>query len=244
MAEKKVVYYPGCFVNYFEHETGKSVIEIMEKNGLEVVVPQHACCGLTLYYSGDLSYARFRAYNLVNILSPFVEQGYDIVVSCPTCCYSLKEVYPFLLADKQTMAIAQRTTFISQYLLKLYSEKKLSTDFRPMSQSVVYHAPCHLRSQNLSIESAKLMALVPETSIMVIDRGCCGMGGTWGMHSKFQGKVSAIIGSELFNAIVEAAPQVVATDCAGCQMHIASHINRRVIHPVRFLAEAYQPLYK
>lgn len=242
MTGKRIVYYPGCFVNHFDHETGRSVVKILERNGFEVVIPNHACCGLTLFYSGDISYARKRATKLVSILSPLVEQGCDIVVSCPTCGYALKEIYPHLLVGEETVSVGEKTSFVSQYLLKLHREGRLRTDFRTASLSIAYHIPCHLRSQNLSTESAELMALVPGTSVTVLDRGCCGMGGTWGMHSKYQSEVSAEVGSDLFKAIEEADPQLIATDCAGCQIQIASHTNRQVTSPVRFLAEAYPPL--
>ena len=238
MEAKKVVFYPGCTVNYFDQETGTDIVKIMRNNNIEVVVPKFVCCSMTLFYSGDIDYARLRAAELVKILSPLVEQGYEIIVSCPSCLYALKEVYPFLLGSSQAQNVAEKTRLFSQYLLDLHKKKELKADFRAKPLLIAYHAPCHLKTQNLPTVSAQLMQLVPETSVITLDRGCCGMGGTWGMHSKHQNKVSAHVGSDLFKAVEETNPQLIATDCFGCQIQIASHTNKRVIHPVKFIAEA------
>ena len=42
----KLVYYHGCFANYYNPDMGKSLVEVMERNGFEVIVPEQKCCGM------------------------------------------------------------------------------------------------------------------------------------------------------------------------------------------------------
>jgi glycerol-3-phosphate dehydrogenase subunit C len=91
-AKRKVAYFVGCSARYFFPEVPKAAVEVLEKNGIEVFYPEQRCCGMPTLLEGDreltLEFARF---NLPH-LSEAVEQGYDIVCSCPTCGYMLKKI--------------------------------------------------------------------------------------------------------------------------------------------------------
>jgi glycerol-3-phosphate dehydrogenase subunit C len=237
-----VVYYHGCFVNYFDHETGAAVVEVLEKNGFKVEVPELICCSFPLFNSGDFPRARRRAAKLTDMLATFAAQGCDIVYSCPTCGYALKEVFPALLETEAARLVAAQTSFVSSYLMEVHRAGKLNVGFGKKPLRVAYHTPCHLASQDLSAVSAELLALIPGVDVRHLDRGCCGMGGTWALHSKSQNELSREIGAPVFEEIEESKFQAVATDCAGCQIQIARHANlpgERVIHPMQILAEAY-----
>jgi Fe-S oxidoreductase len=237
-----IIYYHGCFVNYFDHETGAAVVEVLEKNGFKVEVPELICCSFPLLNSGDLPHARRRASELTDMLANFAAQGCDIVYSCPTCGYALKEIFPTLLESEAARLVAAKTSLVTSYLLELHRAGKLKVAFGEKPLRIAYHTPCHLRSQDLSAVSAELLALIPGVDIRDLDRGCCGMGGTWALHSKGANELSREIGAAVFGEIEESQPQVVSTDCAGCQIQIARCAElpgERVIHPMRILAEAY-----
>jgi len=239
-----IVYYHGCFVNYFDHETGDAVVEVLERSGFEVEVPELVCCSFPLLNSGDVANARKRAAELTGVLAPFAERGCDIVYSCPTCGYALKEVFPILLESESARLVAERTSLISSYLLELHRAGRLNLAFREKPLRVAYHTPCHLRSQDLPTDSAELLALIPGIEVRHLDRGCCGMGGTWALHSKDQNELSKEIGAPVFQEIGEAEPRLVSTDCAGCQIQIARYARLsgdRVMHPMQILAEACSP---
>jgi len=239
---QRVVYYHGCFVNYFDHETGLAVVKVLEKNGLEVDVPECGCCSLPLYNSGDIVNARKRAASLVDALAGFASRGCHVVYSCPTCGYALKKVFPALLESEASRLVAESTSFISAYLLGLLDVGRLNIGLRKMPVRVAYHAPCHLRSHDLTTASTRVLCLIPEIDVRHIDRGCCGMGGTWGLRSRDQSELSGQVGAHVFEAIKEMNPHLVATDCAGCQIQIArytGYAGDKILHPMRILAEAY-----
>lgn len=90
--KKKVAYFAGCTARYFFPEVAKAVVEVFERNDVEVYYPEQKCCAMPSLLEGDrkltLESVRFNAVRL----AAAVEAGYDIVCSCPTCGYMLKKV--------------------------------------------------------------------------------------------------------------------------------------------------------
>jgi len=201
-------------------------------------VPKLICCSFPLLNSGDISGARKRAIRLSQSLGTYVDRGYAIVYSCPTCGHALKQIYPRLLGTDVARVVAQNTHFISTYLLNLRRQGQSILEFETSPLQLAYHTPCHLRSQDLSTDSLELLSLIPGSDVMHLDSGCCGMGGTWGLRSRERGAISAEIGAPLFKEIHENEIQLVATDCFGCQLQIARFTGCSVIHPARVLAQA------
>lgn len=45
---EKVVYFHGCYANYFDPQIGVAFVEVMEANGIEVLVAEQKCCGIPM----------------------------------------------------------------------------------------------------------------------------------------------------------------------------------------------------
>jgi glycerol-3-phosphate dehydrogenase subunit C len=89
---RKVAYFHGCMVRFFPEEA-KAAVEVLERNGVEVYVPEQKCCGMPGLLEGDrestISVAQFN----LERLEEAVADGYEIVCSCPTCGYVLKNMF-------------------------------------------------------------------------------------------------------------------------------------------------------
>lgn len=89
---RKVAYFAGCTARYYFPEVAKSTVEVLERNGVAVYLPEQKCCGMPAMLEGDREFtfdlARFNVAELVRC----VAAGFDIVCSCPTCGYLLKSV--------------------------------------------------------------------------------------------------------------------------------------------------------
>ena len=55
---KKAVFFPGCYVNDYDPQTGKDLVFMLEKAGYEVIVPEFECCGLPMVANGFFDEAR------------------------------------------------------------------------------------------------------------------------------------------------------------------------------------------
>jgi len=235
----RVVYYPGCFDNYWVPQNGKAIVRILERNGFRVTVPKHRCCGIARMAYGDVGGARRAAAKLVDELFVLVNQGLDVITDCPSCALALKEEYPFLLNNEKAKRVSERMYFFSRFLNDLHQTDKLDTGFGQLSLTVAGHSPCHLRAQGLGDDSVKLMALIPGLQVTDLNRGCCGMAGTAGFRHRYY-ESSMGIGKALAERIEEVDAQILATDCGGCKLQMEQMTVGEVIHPVVLVDRAYQ----
>lgn len=90
----KVAYFVGCTARYLFPDVAKATVAVLQHNGIEVYVPPQRCCGTPAMLEGDRDFThRTAAFNLAQ-LQRLVDDGYDIVCSCPTCGYFYKSVLP------------------------------------------------------------------------------------------------------------------------------------------------------
>jgi glycerol-3-phosphate dehydrogenase subunit C len=90
----RVAYFTGCTARYLFPDVAKSAVEVLEANGIAVYVPPQKCCGMPTMLEGDRKFTHATAEFNLRELTAVVEEGYDIVCSCPTCGYFMKGVQP------------------------------------------------------------------------------------------------------------------------------------------------------
>ena len=91
-ARRKVAYFAGCTARYLFPDVPRAAVEVLKNSGIEVYYPDQKCCGMPTMLEGDrqltLDFVRFNVERLIEV----VQDGYDIVCSCPTCGYMLRNV--------------------------------------------------------------------------------------------------------------------------------------------------------
>ena len=234
-----VIYYPGCYVNFTDPELGWAVVGILERNGFRVWVPKHLCCGVACFPYGAKELARRYARQALKVFGPLARQGYTILVSCPSCGTALERDYPYLLPESDdARLVAEQTQDVSDFLWALHQRGELDTDFDPLELRVGYHTPCHSRVRGLGAENLRLLALVPGIEPVDIDRGCCGLAGSFGMRRAHR-EESREIGRYLFQELQSPDYDLGVTNCAGCEMQMRAGSGRDVVHPLKLLWRAY-----
>ena len=90
--KRKVAYFAGCAGKFLFPDVAKAVVDVFQKSGFEIYYPDQKCCGMPSLLEGDKGLTlKFALFN-IDRLSEAVEEGYDIVCSCPTCGYMLKDI--------------------------------------------------------------------------------------------------------------------------------------------------------
>jgi glycerol-3-phosphate dehydrogenase subunit C len=241
---RAVVYYPGCYVNFTDPELGWAVIGILERNGFRVLVPKHHCCGVACFPYGAKELAQRYARQSLRVFGPLAQEGYTILVSCPSCGTALEHDLPYLLPDSDdARLVAEQTQDVSDFLWALHQRGELDTDFDLLDLRVGYHTPCHLRVRDLGPENLRLLELIPGMEAVNIDRGCCGMAGSFGMRRAHR-EESYEIGRCLFEELQSPDYDLGTTNCAGCEMQMRAGSSRDVVHPLKFLWQAYSKISK
>jgi len=236
---RTVVYYPGCYANFTDPALGWAVVEILERNDFQVLVPDHVCCGVASFPYGAKELARRYARQALDVLGPLAREGHTILVSCPSCGMALERDFPHLLPESQdARLVAEQTHDASAFLWALHQRGELDTGFDLLELRAGYHTPCQLRVRDLGPENLRLLELIPGMEPVDIDRGCCGLAGSFGMRRAHRHE-SREIGSFLFQELQSPGYDLGITNCAGCEMQMRAGSGRNVTHPLKLLWQAY-----
>jgi Fe-S oxidoreductase len=233
----RVALFSSCLVNYSYAEVGRAAVDVLEHNGVEVALPTQQCCGMPSMSVGDLNGAVEKAKANVAALLPWIDRGYRIVTPMPSCSLMLKKEYPFLLGTPDAQRVADQTSDLCEYLMQLHKDGRLRTDFVKPGGTIAYHLPCHLRDQKLGYKSRDLMALIPGTTVQVME-WCSGHDGTWSMQKEYF-PLSLKIGKKVFDRVADAQPDLVVSDCSLAGNQITQATGKTVGHPIEVLRRAY-----
>ncbi|MEQ1680699.1 MAG: heterodisulfide reductase-related iron-sulfur binding cluster [Nitrospira sp.] len=239
---RKVALFASCLVNFQATDVGKATVQVLEKNGVQVVVPEQRCCGMPSFDIGDTQAIQQAARSNVASLYPLVAEGYDVVVPTASCSLMLKREYPELARDEKTKRVAERTFDVCEYLMAMKKTGQLATDFTQKPGRVAYQIPCHLRDQNIGFKSRELMECAG-AQVEVIEQ-CSGHDGAWSAKTEFF-QLSMKIAGKAIRAIEQTPADLVASDCplAGLQLDQAgasAHARgRSTLHPIQIVRDAY-----
>jgi glycerol-3-phosphate dehydrogenase subunit C len=234
----KVALFHTTPVEFNVPATGRAAVRVLWRSGIEVTSPPQVCCGMPALDGGDVVGATRRARVNLESLGRAVDAGCDVVVPGPSCSRAIKQEYPLLVPGEATARVVRRVYDLAEYLMKLHAEGRLAADFGRGLGRVAYHAPCHLRVQEIGFKARDLLRLVPGTSVEVVER-CTGMDGTWGFKHEFYDD-SVKVARPLLRELESAQPDLVVSDCPLAALQIEQARGRRVYHPVEALLAAYE----
>jgi glycerol-3-phosphate dehydrogenase subunit C len=232
-----VAIFATCLGDYNFPRIAKATVQVLEKNGFSVERPPQACCGMPNLDGGDIDAAREKARYNVAQLFPLVQAGMLVVAPGPTCSYTMKKEWPELLGTPEAKKVAAATLDVMEFLERLRREKKLVLDFVKPLGKIAYHAACHLRAQKIGTPGARLLGLVPDTEVEIVEK-CSAVDGTWGMKAQHY-EMGRKYAQKLVRGIENAEPKLVVTDCPLSALRISKENERDAIHPAEALAMAY-----
>ena len=157
----------------------------------------------------------------------------------PTCGYVLKNDYPDYLGSPE--AEARRRAHAGRGRVPRQAPQgrghQLDTEFTgEVPEKIVYHAPCHLRAQNMGLRSRDLMKLTGAKITVVAE--CSGIDGTWGLRTENY-EMARGVAKKMAKAIDKADADVVAGDCSLANGGIVLETGKTAQHPLSVVARAY-----
>lgn len=234
-----IVFFHGCAGGFFEMETSKRAIEVLEHIGYEVVVPIQGCCGLAAQSNGLYGQA---SASVVRLCEQLVAAGKDltIVSTAGSCAGMLKhEAHEIMGVEAEALAdVSARTYEFSELLRELDQAGELPHAFRRIDATIAYHPPCQVRGQNMGLPALEVMELVPGFKVVESGKACCGMAGTYGLkREKYE--VAQAVGESLFELVQEVNPGLAVCDTETCRWQIQKSSGVRTVHPVWVVHAAY-----
>jgi Fe-S oxidoreductase len=234
----RIAFFSTCYVNYHQPEIGTDTLEVMAHNNVDVAFAYESCCGMPLWHNGDMDGAIEAAKTNVASLIGHVRQGRVVVVTNPTCSQMIRVEYPRMLGSDDAKQVAAKTMDPMEFLAGLATNGKLKKDFKTGAGNVSYHIPCHLRTQNIGYKTRDVLALLPDTTVKVVEE-CSGHDGTWAMK-KENFEQSLKWGNRAFIGMAEGNPKVTCSDCPLAAIQIGQGNGRRPLNPMQILAKSYR----
>ncbi|MBG7604238.1 MAG: hypothetical protein IZT58_06325 [Actinobacteria bacterium] len=235
----RVTVYPTCLVEYQAPGIGKDLVKVYERNGIECNISGADCCGAPWLHSGDIKHFTKVAKKNVKKLAAEIRSGTDVVVPQPTCSYILKKDYLDYVGGPDAELVAKHTYDAVEYLMMIHKadDTVLDTDFPGETlETITYHAPCHLRAQNIGFKSRDLLKLTG-AKVKLIQQ-CSGIDGMWGLRAGNE-DISIPIAEKLATMIDRAEGEAVSGDCHLANTAIVEQTGRESTHPLQIFARAY-----
>ena len=235
---KHIAYYHGCYVNYNNPDLGKALIKILNAVGYGVLpLSKQKCCGVAKIANKLISRATHDAEINLKSIREAVDKNLQVLSTSSTCVFTIRDEYPHLLGlDNSDVRsdIMLATVFLSRKI----SDGEIKLVFRDdYDKRVSYHTPCHMQKLGWSAYSIGLLKMIPGLKFVPLPSQCCGIAGTYGFK-KENYEYSQKIGAELFDAIEQAHPDLVATDCETCKWQIEMSTGAKVENPISIIADA------
>jgi Fe-S oxidoreductase len=235
-----VALFPTCLVEYQHPGIGKDLVKVYARNGIECSLPEgQVCCGAPWLHSGDVPNFRKQAERNVAVLAAEVRAGRAVVVPQPTCAYVLKKDYPDYVGGDDADLVAANTYDAAEYLMKVHkgADTALEVTFGgEVPEKITYHAPCHLRAQNIGLKSRDLMKLTGAKVTVVAE--CSGIDGTWGLKAENYDRAKGVA-RKMRVAMERLGVDTIAGDCSLANGSIAEETGTVPVHPISVVARTY-----
>ena len=232
-----VALFATCMGDYNFPRIAASATRVLEKNGWSVIRPEQTCCGMPNLDGGDIDAARAKARANVETLVAEVKKGHKIISVQPTCGYMVRKEWPELLGTEDARTVAAATLDVMELLEQQRRNKTLSREFSSGAGKLAYHAACHLRAQKVGYPAVRVLNLLPDTDVEIVEQ-CSAVDGTWGMKAQYY-EMGRRYARRLTRGIEAIEPKTVATDCALAARRILAENGLVAKHPVEVVAEAY-----
>jgi len=236
---EKVAFFIDTYANYNDHELAFAVIDVLRYNNIEVIIPRQLPAPLPAVCYGDVRPARRELEYNTKQLAGAVKAGYKIVCSEPSAALCLREELRHFVSSSDAGCVSENTYELISFLWYLFEQGKLKPAVSSVSGEFVYHNPCHMLALDEGGASVKLLDKLCGIKVAELDAGCCGMAGTFGMQKKNY-ELSAKIAEPFKKALNACSAEYVLTECAACKMQIEHISEKKVVHPIKILAQSYR----
>ena len=239
----RVALLTGCAQQVLDPDINTATIEVLARNGVEVLIPPgQGCCGGLAWHAGDLSAAQaFARRNL----AAFPEDVDAIITNAAGCGSAMREYHLVLRGtpdEARANDFRKRVVDVTVFLNRLGLRELPAGLGRP--RRIAYHDACHLaNAQNVRREPRDLLKAIPGIQVCEVPDAhfCCGSAGSYNLD---QPEIAASLGEKKARAILATGAELLATGNIGCLTQLRAHFaklgsNLPVCHTIQILRDAY-----
>ncbi|MGL4476205.1 MAG: (Fe-S)-binding protein [Shewanella sp.] len=229
----KIALFIPCLVNQMMPEVAIATLELLEKLGHQVILPEgQTCCGQPMTNSGCYDEAKKTTLKLLNA---FKGVECDAIV-CPaaSCLVAAKENFHEFDSSPEAQAVIDKLYELTEFLHDVAPIKQFA---RPYPHKISLQLSCHgIRMLNLASPSESMgpkfnkveAVLAPIAGIEIVyperHDECCGFGGTFAVD---EGAVSAKMGKDKAQAHADTGAVYAVGFDPSCLLHLDGMMRRQ-----------------
>ncbi len=231
------------FTNYNDTDIGIKTVELLNRLGYEVVIPEHADSGRPQFSKGLLRDARRLAIRNVELLKDTITATTPLIGIEPSALLGFRDEYPDLVPSRLKPAahsLAQHALLFDEFLAREIDAGRIRRSaFDIRKRTIKLHGHCHQKALSSLTPTVRLLELPAGHSVQLIPAGCCGMAGSFG-YEREHFAVSQQIGElVLFPTIRSTSPDtLIAAPGTSCRHQIRDATGRIALHPAEILHAA------
>ncbi|AEI47450.1 FAD-binding and (Fe-S)-binding domain-containing protein [Runella slithyformis] len=239
----KVYLFCDEFTNYNDVEIGKKAVQLLEKLGYEVSIPEHAPSARPQLSKGLLKDAKKIAEQNVRMLRELITAQTPLIGIEPSAILTFRDEYPDLVSEELMEAakdLAKNALQFDEFIAREMDAKRITgKQFTTVVKKIKLHGHCQQKAIASMVPTKKMLSLPKNYEVTLIPSGCCGMAGSFG-YEKEHYDLSMKIGELVLFPTVRSQPEevIIAAPGTSCRHQIHDGTGRKALHPVEILWEA------
>jgi glycolate oxidase iron-sulfur subunit len=241
----RVAMLTGCAQDLIFSDVNRDTVEVLARNGCEVITPaEQLCCGSLHAHNGEWEAAQQLARKQIDLFPP--DQFDAIITNAGGCGSHLKHYHKLLTEDvlygRRARLWDQKVKDIHEWLHEI--------GIAPPSNGapeivVTYHESCHLaHGQRITAQPRRVLRSISNLRLVELAESnwCCGSAG---IYNLIQPEMADELLRRKLQHIQATGAKIVATANPGCLLQLMNGakqrgLNLRIAHPMTLLAEAYR----
>ncbi|HEY8995458.1 MAG TPA: FAD-linked oxidase C-terminal domain-containing protein, partial [Lacunisphaera sp.] len=231
------------FTNTTDAAIGIKAVQLLNRLGYEVVIPEHVESGRAHLSKGLVREAQALAIRNVELLKEVVTADAPLIGIEPSAILGFRDEYPDLMpAHLKTAArtLARHALLVDEFIAREADAGRITAaSFRPAPRTIKLHGHCHQKALASQTPTVRMLELPAGHRVSLIPSGCCGMAGSFGYEAEHF-TISRQIGELVLFPAVRSAPAetIVAAPGTSCRHQILDGTGRMALHPVEILHAA------
>jgi Fe-S oxidoreductase len=242
-AARRVYLFCDEFTNYNDTEIGIKAIQLLEKLGYEVVIPEHIESGRTWLSKGLLRKAKEIVNKNISLLHSIITEETPLIGIEPSAILTFRDEYIDLATDEQlekARQLAKHVFTFEEFIGREIEKGAIRKEqFTTEKRVIQLHGHCQQKALSSVTHSAKMMSLPENYSVQTIPSGCCGMAGSFGFEKEHY-ELSMKIGELVLFPTVRRQPDdvIIAAPGTSCRHQVKDGTGKHALHPVEVLYDA------
>lgn len=231
----------GCVMDVMFGEINDSTINVLTRNGNDVVIPENqTCCGALHVHSGDREMGRKLAKQNIEAF----KDSDKVIVNAAGCGCMMKDYPELFHEDPEWRSKAEEFSAKVEDISKYLHDTGYETPDAELKTRITYHDACHLaHGQGVRQEPRDLLLTIPGVEMVHMPNAdrCCGSAGIYNITNPEM--AGAVLESKMQN--VPEDVEMISMGNPGCMLQMAMGVkkygkNQQVVHTVQLLDWAYQ----